>query len=237
MGTLYILLGNKEISYQLYHNRRILAEDTRTDEASGYLSLQELPKEWDFEKHKGDVVFISAQNHFNLMPESYTQHELAADIIRANAPIVPEREEIMLSINKTYGLQFYYSIPKALYHNLKNRFSSISFNFSGDQLLKQIKPFGRPQTVIHLRKTHCEFFILNQKRVLLYNSICSQNEVDFLYFILFSIQKLGYSLSSMQYTIAGNAEAHDTFISELRKIAPSVKIIPEPASQKLFIFN
>lgn len=237
MSTLYFLLGNKEFTYQVYHNRRILRSDTLVIDSEEELLQCQLPEELsDLGKNISQVHCISAVSHYAMAPAGYEVHEAAAPMIAANAEFSPDKEEIMLSVRPKYQVQWYYSIPKMLYGEMKSRFPSVNFNFSGAQFLDKIHVGKSLEAHIHFLNDQCEFFIFKNKKIQLYNNLHSQNEVDFLYFVLFSLQKLNISITETRYFIYGAAQAHETFLSELKKIASHISMEENRPNGKLFIF-
>ena len=54
------------------------------------------------------------------MPEGFSEHTLGYDLIAYNAPVDRENEELMLSVNKKMGVQFYYTFPKNYYQKIKS---------------------------------------------------------------------------------------------------------------------
>lgn len=185
----------------------------------------------------GEIKILSALNHFSLMPEGFSQHELGQKIIAYNADIDAQNEELMLSINKKYGVQFYYSFPQDFYQKIKALKVPTHFNFTGEKLLNTL--VSRKQKEIHINLYHhqVEFLALDQKKLILYNNLDATSEVDFLYFIMFSLNKINFNLSETHFYIYGEVSENETFISELKKFVPNLSIVFQNYKGKNFILN
>lgn len=62
-------------------------------------------------------------------------------------------------------------------------------------------------------------------KILLYNNLDANSEVDFLYFIMFAVSKLNFDLKNLQFLVYGEIDENETFLSELQKFAHQVKIV------------
>jgi len=180
------------------------------------------------EKKISRIEVICALNHFAMMPYGFDQHNLAYPLISYNSTVDENHEELMLAINKNHHVQFYYTLPKNIYSRIKKTKLNVLFNFSGEKFLSQISiKKNTPQIHIHLYENQCEFFAIKESKILLYNNLDSSAEVDFLYFIMFSVSKLNFPMEKTQFYIYGNVRENETFLSELQKFSSNVKIIRE----------
>ncbi|RQP13310.1 MAG: DUF3822 family protein [Chryseobacterium sp.] len=171
------------------------------------------------------IEVISAFNHFTMMPYGFDNHDLAYKLISYNAPVNADTEELMLAVNKRYHVQFYYTLPKEYYRAIKARNIPTTFNFSGEKFLQQLSSAkARHQVHINLYPTQAEFFALDDRRIVLYNNLDATSEVDFLYFIMFSVSKIGFPVKDTQFVVYGELSGNETFLSELQKFAPHVKV-------------
>lgn len=180
---------------------------------------------------------VSALNHFGMMPEDFKNHELGFDIIGLNAMIQPEDEELMLAVSRKFRLQFYYCLPQKFYQPIKDRNLPTTFTFSGEKFLAKIAPRATQEIHIHLYANQCEFFALKDRKVILYNNLDASSEVDFLYFIMFTLSKIGFSVTASHFHLYGEISANDTFVSELRKFVKNLKIHFENTAKKHFILD
>ncbi|MDO4762853.1 MAG: DUF3822 family protein [Flavobacteriaceae bacterium] len=184
-----------------------------------------------------EIRVFSALNHFTLTPEGFSQHDLGQKIISYNAEIDPENEELMLSINCKFSVQFYYLFPKHFYHRIKELKVPTAFNFTGEKLLNSITPHKQKEIHINLFHNQVEFLALNEKKLVLYNNLDATSEVDFLYFIMFSLSKINFKVEETHFYIYGEASENETFISELQKFAPNMSIMFQNYMGKNFILN
>lgn len=238
MENLSLLFTKDGLQWQVNKTSAIIEEETffSNEETSPTLIGKKLDEilqrnPW------GEIKVLSALNHFSLMPDGFSQHELGQKIISYNANIDFENEELMLSINRKFGVQFYYSFPKHFYQKIKALKVPNFFNFTGEKLLNTLN--SKKQKEIHINLFHhqVEFLVLNNKKVILYNNLDTTSEVDFLYFIMFSLNKIRFEMGDTRFYIYGEVSKNDTFISELRKFVPNISIVFENYKGKNFILN
>lgn len=237
MEQLQLLFTKDGLQYQISENKKISAENSffkEEDSPENFLNdqLDQILGQKKFKK----IEVISALNHFALMPESFSNHDLGYDLIALNSAADRENEELMLSINKKFALQFYYTLPKNSYQKIKNLAIPTNFNFSGEQFLNRITVRNQKEIHINLYNQQCEFFAFAEKKVILYNNLDVTSEVDFLYFIMFTISKINFGIQETQFFVYGETTENETFISELRKFVKNLKIVFDNIPGKNFLF-
>ncbi|MBW8359905.1 MAG: DUF3822 family protein [Weeksellaceae bacterium] len=237
MEKLNLLFTKDGIFYQILRNKNIQEEasfflnEENSDQTVG-AKLDEI-----LERKFSEITVVSALNHFTLMPEGFEHHELGYDLIAYNSLLEKENEELMLSVNKKFGVQFYYTFPKDFYRSIKNTAVSAKFNFSGEKFLNSITSKGGKEIHINLYHNQCEFFALDGRKIILYNNLDVNSEVDFLYFIMFSLSKIGFGLSETKFFVYGETSENETFISELQKFVKNLKIVYDNLPKKKFLVN
>lgn len=238
MQKLKLLFTKDGLQYNLSKNKNVLEEQFfyKTEEANNQLITESLEKILT-EKTFSEIEVISALNHFTLVPQGFNQHDLGYQLISYNAEVDENKEELMLSINKKYGVQFYYTFPKNLYQTIKATAKPTKFNFSGEQFLNTVVSKKKHEVHIHLYHNQCEFFALENKSLILYNNLDLNSEVDFLYFILFTVKKLNFNLQDTHFNVYGETTENETFISELRKFVKHLNIKFDNHHKNNFILN
>lgn len=238
MEQLKLLFTKDGIQYQVARNKNISLEQSYfTTEESPENGLSEKIDEILAQNKYKEITVISALNHFTLMPEGFAQHDLGYNLIALNAPVNQDEEELMLSVNKKFGVQFYYTFPKGIYKKIKNLAVPTKFNFSGEQFLNSINAKNQKEIHINLYHQQCEFFALDHKKVILYNNLDVNSEVDFLYFVMFTLSKIGFGINDTQFFVYGETTENETFISELKKFVKNLKIVYDNIPNKNFILN
>ncbi len=238
MEHLKLLFTKDGLQHQLCRGKNVTSErtlvwnDEETAEARA-AHLAEIVGTKGLKK----ISVISALNHFTMMPAGFKEHELGLDLIALNAPVDKKQEQLMLAINKKFDVQFYYAFPNAFYEVIKKPEIPASFNFSGEQFLNSIRTRNQKEIHINLYGQQCEFVALDRRKVTLYNNLDVSSEVDFLYFIMFTISKIGFGLNETQFYVYGETTENETFISELRKFVKKLKIVFDNIPQKNFILN
>ncbi|MBC7556687.1 MAG: DUF3822 family protein [Chryseobacterium sp.] len=238
MQKLKLLFTKDGLQYNLSKNKTVLEEhfyfkDENSTDDFVQKNLDQLLEKNNFQ----EIQVISALNHFALMPEEFTQHELGYKLISYNSSVNEKEEELMLSINKKYAVQFYYTFPKNLYQKIKSLEKPVSFNFSGEKFLNAISTKKNQEIHIHLYHNQCEFIAVNDKKLVLYNNLDLNSEVDFLYFIMFTLNKINFSIADTHFYVYGETTENETFISELRKFVKHLSIKFDNLHKHNFILN
>lgn len=225
MQKLSLLFTKDGLQYQISKNRNVSEEQSFfvTEETPENDIADQLAKVLA-NKNIKEIAVFSALNHFTLMPEGFSQHDLGYDLIAYNAPVDRENEELMLSVNKKFGVQFYYTFPKKYYQKIKSKKLPTKFNFSGEKFLNSIQVRNSKEIHINLYHHQVEFFAFENKKVVLYNNLDADSEVDFLYFIMFSLSKINFSTTETYFYIYGETSENETFISELKKFVKNIKL-------------
>lgn len=237
MKKLYLLFTKDGLQYQLQQGKSVVEEQSffPNEESDANFVSDELAKL--LPKDYNEIGVISALNHFTLMPAGFSEHESGYDLIALNAPVDKETEELMLSVNRKFGVQFYYTMPKSFYQAIKNVGKPVNFNFSGEKFLNALHAKNGKEIHINLYHHQCEFFALDGKKVVLYNNLDVNSEVDFLYFIMFTLSKIGFGLNETDFYVYGETTENETFISELKKFVKNLKIVADNVPGKNFILN
>ncbi|KIC61580.1 DUF3822 family protein [Chryseobacterium taiwanense] len=238
MNVLNLLFTKDGLISQIAKNKSIVEEksyfvDEETPENFISQKLDEVLGKQKFD----EIQVISALNHFTLMPEGFSEHDAGFDLIAFNAPVDKENEELMLSVNKKFKVQFYYTFPKNFYQKIKNLDIPVHFNFSGERFLNSIQNKSNKEIHINLYHNQCEFFAIDDKKIILYNNLDVNSEVDFLYFVMFTLSKIGFGINETSFFAYGETTENETFISELQKFVKNLKIVFDNIPNKNFILN
>ena len=236
MQKLSLLFTKDGLQWHISKGKSVLQEASFfiTEETSPNLVEEKLDEILSKDDYKEINVF-SALNHFSLTPDTFAEHELGYQLISYNAPVNEENEELMLSVNKKFGVQFYYTFPKNFYKKIKSKKLPTKFNFSGEKFLNSIQVRNSKEIHINLYHHQVEFFAFENKKVVLYNNLDADSEVDFLYFIMFTLNKIGFGIDETDFFVYGETTENETFISELEKFVKNLKIVFNNIPSKNFI--
>lgn len=237
MEKLNLLFAKDTLQYQFLRNRTVLEENIwlQNEESPAGFLLSKL--DILFGRPFSNISVISAYNHFAMAPAGFSEHEAGRKMVGLNANTKDAEEELMLSVNQKYGVQFYYTFPKKIYQEIKNKNAESHFNFSGEKFLNSISVRGGKEIHINLFHNQCEFVALQNKKVQLYNNLDVNSEVDFLYFIMFTLSKIGFGINETHFYVYGETSENETFISELRKFVRHLKIRFDNSPKKNFILS
>ena len=238
MDKLKLLFSKDGLQYQIIKNKTVLEENSYLPYLDGpVFSVSEKLEEILAKKEFNEIYVISALNHFSITPDSFQEHELGYDLLGFNTLVDAKEEELMLSINRKFGIQFYFSFPKNFYQKLKSQSATVHFNFSGEKFLNTLNNRNKKEIHINLYHHQCEFFAISDRQVVLYNSLDVNSEVDFLYFIMFTLSKIGFGTKDTHFFVYGETTENETFISELRKFVKHLKIVYDNLPNKIFILS
>lgn len=238
MNILNLLFTKDGLIYQIAKNKSILEEKSYfVDEESPENFIEAQLDEVLIKQRFDEIHVISALNHFTLMPEGFSEHETGFELISFNAPVNKEKEELMLSINERFNIQFYYTFPKNFYKKIKELALPVQFNFSGEKFLNSINNKNSKEIHINLYHNQCEFFAIDNKKIILYNNLDVNSEVDFLYFIMFTLSKIDFKINETNFFAYGETTENETFISELQKFVKNLRIVFDNTPTKNFILN
>lgn len=238
MNILNLLFTKDGLIYQIAKNKSIVEEKSYfVDEESPEHFISDMLDKVLLLQRFDEIHVISALNHFTLMPEGFSEHEAGFDLIAFNAPVDKEKEELMLSINEKFKIQFYYTFPKHFYKKIKELALPVQFNFSGEKFLNSINNKNSKEIHINLYHNQCEFFAIENKKIILYNNLDVNSEVDFLYFVMFTLSKIGFGINETNFYAYGETTENETFISELQKFVKNLKIVFDNIPSKNFILN
>lgn len=238
MNKLNLLFTKDGLQTQVLKGKTVLEEQTFfPDETSSAHFIENSLESVLSPNSFSEIEVVSALNHFTLMPNDFSEHESAFDLISYNAPTEKTSEEPMLSINQKFKVQFYYTLPKSYYERIKKENVPTHFNFSGEKFLNAIQPKHDKEIHINLYHHQCEFFALENKSVVLYNNLDVNSEVDFLYFIMFTLSKIGFGIDETRFFVYGETSENDTFISELGKFVKHLKIVFDNLHKRNFILS
>ncbi|MCE3075487.1 DUF3822 family protein [Chryseobacterium gwangjuense] len=238
MNVLNLLFTKDGLIFQIAKNKSIVEEQSYfvDEETPEHFISQKLDEVLGRQKFD-EIHVISALNHFTLMPEGFSEHDAGFDLIAFNAPVDKENEELMLSVNKKFKVQFYYTFPKDFYQKIKSLDIPVHFNFSGEKFLNSIQNKNNKEIHINLYHNQCEFFAIDNKKIILYNNLDVNSEVDFLYFVMFTLSKIGFGINETSFFAYGETTENETFISELQKFVKNLKIVFDNIPNKNFILN
>jgi hypothetical protein len=238
MNVLNLLFIKDGLIYQIAKNKSVVEEKSYfVDEDSPENYIGDQLDEVLIRQRFDEIYVVSALNHFTLMPEGFSQHESGFELIAFNAPVNKEKEELMLSINEKFKVQFYYTFPKNFYKKIKDLALPVNFNFSGEKFLNSINVKNNKEIHINLYHNQCEFFAIDHKKVILYNNLDVSSDVDFLYFVMFTLSKIGFGINETYFFTYGETTENETFISELQKFVKNLKIVSDNIPTKNFILN
>lgn len=160
-------------------------------------------------------VFLIHENELSsFVPQSLFNDKNLPDYLKFNIKIL-ENDFIAYDVLKNHDLVNVY-IP---YININNfvfeHFGAFEYNHSSSILVNTIlsKTAGKKETrmFVHVQKDHFEIVVVNNRKLLLYNTFNYTTKEDFIYYILFTAEQLALDPEVFPLYLLGTIEKDDDF--------------------------
>ncbi|MEO6884642.1 MAG: DUF3822 family protein [Bacteroidia bacterium] len=232
--TLFIQIGLDEFSFCLSDEKekRILALAAYTFRGIyTYNSLcEEVEKimlEKIFFRNKNLAVKIAiARSPSTLVPDGFLEQEDASDFLAFNHPLQAD-EMFFTDKLKNTSAKNIFSVPLSLKKYFSEIYSDISFHHHStaliDHLLATYKNKSNKTMVVNIQNSHFEIIVLEENKLLFYNSFKHQTSEDFIYYLLFCCEQLSLNPEKIELVLVGEVEQESAIYSILHKYIRHVK--------------
>jgi hypothetical protein len=185
-------------------------------EVSPYDLHKEL-KEAFREKGVGDynfseVIAIHRNSLFSLVPQAFFDPEHLANYLKFNAKIYPTDH---LDFDWVEGLESAnVYVPFTNVNNyIYDLFGEFEFKHSATVLLETLLklPSSGQGTIcyVHLAEEQMDMALLDNRKLLFFNSFPCTSPTDFMYYLLFSLEQLGLDTDHVKLRLLGDTEEGD----------------------------
>ena len=181
-----------------------------------------------------DVQIIHSNELSAFVPKAFFNKNTLSDYVKYNTKILAN-DFIDYDLIATSEMVNVY-VP---YVNINNYFFDLfgAFEYRHaasilvESLLGDATPFAEPKMYVHIRPFQFEIVVIQQRRVLLYNSYRYQTKEDFIYYILFAAEQLQLNPEAFQLCLLGAVDTdHElyqiayTYVRHVKTLKPNLKV-------------
>ncbi len=160
-----------------------------------------------------EAVTVSHINTLStFVPKPLFSDKHLADYLKYNNKILPN-DYITFDVVTNNDMVNVY-IPYVNINNLFfEKYGAFHYKHFATILLENIfqsaSTSEEPTVYVHVQKTHFEIIVIQQKKLLFYNSFEYSSSEDFIYYVLFSLEQLQLNTNTLQLYFLGNIDKSD----------------------------
>ncbi|MDG1572620.1 DUF3822 family protein [Robiginitalea sp. M366] len=174
-----------------------------------------------------EVVAIHRNTLFSLVPQAFFREEDLADYLKFNAKMLPTDR---LDHDPVAGLDLMnVYVPFTNINNyLYDLFGPFEFKHSGTVLLETLVklPSSGQGTVCyaHLGESQLDIAVFAHKKLRFFNSFSLHGDLDFLYYLLFTLEQLGLDPLRVKLRLLGEVTEGDPIFEQASEYLENVAI-------------
>lgn len=180
-------------------------------------------------KHSYDeIVIIHSNNLSTFVPTALFDEEFLGSYLQYNTKVF-ETDFFAFDALPNYEMNNVY-IP---YVNMNNffidQYGSFDYKHANSILVPQLlnisKNSDERKMFVHLSESHFEIVVVQNKKLLLYNSFDYKTPEDFIYFVLFTAEQLQLNPEQFKLELLGSITANDAFYQIAYKYIRNVSLL------------
>jgi len=208
----------KEIHFEQF-NKNLKVEDLF---ANAFDEHPELQEQYD------DVLVIHSNNLSTFVPAPLFDENYLGSYLQYNTKVF-ETDFFAFDEISNYEINAVY-IP---YVNMNNffidKFGSFEYKHANSilvtKLLDASKNIDSKKMMVHFNSTHFEIVVIQNQKLLLFNSFEYQTPEDFIYYILFTAEQLNLNPENFPLELIGNITTESPFFKIAYKYIRNVSLI------------
>ena len=208
----------KEIHFEQF-NKNLKVEDLF---ANAFDEHPELQEQYD------DVLVIHSNNLSTFVPAPLFDENYLGSYLQYNTKVF-ETDFFAFDEISNYEINAVY-IP---YVNMNNffidKFGSFEYKHANSilvtKLLDASKNIDTKKMMVHFNSTHFEIVVIQNQKLLLFNSFEYQTPEDFIYYILFTAEQLNLNPENFPLELIGNITTESPFFKIAYKYIRNVSLI------------
>lgn len=178
------------------------------------------------QEHQYDVCVIHDNNLSALVPKPLFHQDNMADYLKFSSKILKTDFITYDELLQNDSINVY--VP---YININNYIYDLFGEFTYKHistvlisaLLQKEKNTPTTQVYVHVSKTHFELIIIEQSKLLFYNSFEYETAEDFIYYILFTAEQLNLNPETLQLVLIGAITNNSSLYKIIYKYIRNVK--------------
>lgn len=177
-----------------------------------------------------EIVVLHSNNLSTFVPVPLFDEEFIASYLQYNTKVF-ETDFFTFDELPNYGMNNVY-IP---YINMNNyfidRFGSFTYKHSSTVLVSKLLAVSKNneerKMFVHLSNRHFEIIVVQNMKLLLYNSFDYKTPKDFIYYILFTAEQLQLNPENFKLELLGSINTEDEFYKIAYKYVRNVSLMEQ----------
>lgn len=179
-----------------------------------------------------DIMVIHENDLSTLVPKALFNEDYLADYLKFNSKILKSDYLSFDALTHTDSVAVY--VPYVNINNyIYDAFGAFTFKHYSTILIDAIflaeKDKNATKVYVHVDAHHFEIIALEKGKLALYNTFEYNNADDFIYYVLFTLEQLGYEPETIHVDLIGNIALHDNLYNIAYKYIRHISI-SKPAS-------
>lgn len=189
-------------------------------------------------KQFSEVIVIHRNIFFGLVPKALFDINELANYLKFNTKLL-SNDHIVYDEIKNYDIINVY-VPFVNINNyIFDLFGEFEFQHTGTVMIQSLlnnKPNGKkPVCYVYVAQKEMDITIIEQKKLLLYNSHNFNTHEDFIYYLLFSFEQLGLDTENTVLKLFGDIEEGDEIYKLCYKYVKQVSIfVPSSTTHAVY---
>lgn len=177
------------------------------------------------------VTCSLVNNLSTLVPSALFENDSRRMYLKFNTTLQGD-ELIMYDDIRNLDTKNVFALPLSLKSKLDSLFNKINYHhFSSgliEELLAQNKNQTKKKLYIHVQASHFEALVIEEKKLLFYNSFNYQTAEDLIYYVLFVCEQLHLNPENIEAILLGEIERSSTIFSITQKYIRNLKFGERP---------
>ncbi|MGQ0829741.1 MAG: DUF3822 family protein [Bacteroidota bacterium] len=189
--------------------------------------LEQVIKDSKLLDHKyKSITCLIINNLSTLVPNPLFEEGRKKTYLKFNASVRGD-ESIEVDEIKNLDGKNVFAVPSVLKIRLDRLYNNISYHhFSSgllDSLLAQNKHIAGKKLFVHVQATHFEAIVIEEKKLLFYNTFNHHSPEDFIYYLLFVCEQLQLNPSTIEVVFLGEIEKNSAIYTLTQKYIRNIK--------------
>lgn len=184
-----------------------------------------------------EIIVVHSNNLSTFVPTALFNEEFIGSFLQYNTKVF-ETDFFTHDELLNYEMNTVY-IP---YVNMNNffidRFRSFNYKHSStilvDKLLAFSKNIDHRKMFVHLTESHFEIVVVQNQKLLLYNSFDYKTPEDFIYYILFTAEQLQLNPENFKLELLGRIDEDDQYYKIAYKYVRNISLFERDATHTAF---
>lgn len=179
------------------------------------------------------AMFMYYTQQSTLIPDAYFNKRYLKDYLSFNYSL-EATDELFCNYIQPLGIWNVFAIPSVIVSLINNQFDhaiiahqATSFLWQVNQITETLKGY---QVRLGLNNDFFDIAVLNNSKLLLYNTFQYVNETDLLYFVLYIYKQMKIDLSNAPLIISGEHSSKLVMFDTLKKYIPDLSYADKPGT-------